>query len=160
MSKNFSRSFSCSRSHKIYTPSNKIKLGSSYAYHALWPLSYDLDKIQDRRRTGVMGASVSGNGRKCYLIYTFKQTNTQTNKHKLIKFWCLISATMLTQIPYPCTGRSPRSDWIHHRRLFPILHGKVLQDDQRTGLGHPPTSFLQELIGYASNDWTDAYDTN
>ena len=51
MSKNFSRSFSCSRSHKIYIRSNKIKLGSSYAYHALWPLSYDLEKIQDRDKS-------------------------------------------------------------------------------------------------------------
>ena len=51
MSKNFSRSFSCSRSHKIYIRSHKIKLGSTYAYHALWPLSYDLDKIQDRDKS-------------------------------------------------------------------------------------------------------------
>ena len=51
MSKNFSRSFSCSRSQKIYIRSNKIKLGSTYAYHALWPLSYDLDKIQDRDKS-------------------------------------------------------------------------------------------------------------
>ena len=51
MSKNFSRSFSCSRSHKIYIRSNKIKLGPTYAYHALWPLSYDLDKIQDRDKS-------------------------------------------------------------------------------------------------------------
>ena len=51
MSKNFSRSFSCSRSHKIYIRSNKIKLGSSCAYHALWPLSYDLDIIQDRDKS-------------------------------------------------------------------------------------------------------------
>ena len=36
---------------KIYIRSNKIKLGSSYAYHALWPLSYDLDKIQDRDKS-------------------------------------------------------------------------------------------------------------
>ena len=51
MSKNFSRYFSCSRSHKIYIRSNKIKLGSTYAYHALWPLSYDLYKIQDRDKS-------------------------------------------------------------------------------------------------------------
>ena len=51
MSKNFSRSFSCSRSHKIYIRLNKIKLRSSCAYHALWPLSYDLDKIQDRDKS-------------------------------------------------------------------------------------------------------------
>ena len=51
MSKNFSRSFSCSRSHKIYIRSNKIKLGSTYAYHTLWPLCYDLDKIQDRDKS-------------------------------------------------------------------------------------------------------------
>ena len=51
MSKNFSRSFSCSPSHEIYIHSNKIKLGSTYADHALWPLSYDLDKIQDRDKS-------------------------------------------------------------------------------------------------------------
>ena len=51
MSKNLSRSFSCSRSHKIYIRSNKIKLGSTYAYHALWPLSYDLNKVQDRDKS-------------------------------------------------------------------------------------------------------------
>ena len=51
MSKNFPQSFSCSRSHKIYIRSNKIKLGSTYAYHALWPLSYDLEKIQDRNKS-------------------------------------------------------------------------------------------------------------
>ena len=48
VSRRYCRSCSCSRSHKIYICSNKIKLGSTYAYHALWPLSYHLDKIQDR----------------------------------------------------------------------------------------------------------------
>ena len=67
MSKNFSRSFSCSRSHKIYIRSNKIKLGSSYAYHALWPLSYDLDKIQDRDK---IANRCNGGIKACHLRVT------------------------------------------------------------------------------------------
>ena len=79
MSKNFFRSFSCSRSHKIYIRSKKIKLGSTYAYHALWPLSYDLNKVQDRDKSanrcsgGITLINFSGRGldrykmRVCFL---------------------------------------------------------------------------------------------
>ena len=120
MSKNFSRSFSCSRSHKIYIRSNKIKLGSIYAYHALKPLSYDLYKIQDRDKSanrcngGIGAALVKINLRSGiattftrFFLNTFKNfSRSFSRSHKIclrsnkIKLWSTYDYHALLPLSY------------------------------------------------------------
>ena len=82
---------------------HKIKLWSTYNYHALWPLSYDLAKIQDRNKNVNRG----NGGIKLRHVKVVFWTTIQyiqyipRNMHTVFALLCFVVVIPCLIIPYP-----------------------------------------------------------